>query len=103
VGDGDEREIAAPPPQNGRVPRRGAPPERPAESGFARLFIGAGRTAGIRPADLVGAIAGEANVPSKAIGAIRSRRTFRVVEVPEELADGIIASMRGRRACAARR
>ncbi len=62
---------------------------------LARLFIGAGRVAGIRPADLVGAIAGEAGVPSSVIGSIRISENFSVVEVPEDLADQIITSMRG--------
>jgi ATP-dependent RNA helicase DeaD len=34
-------------------------------------------------------------VPSSAIGAIRIAETFSVVEVPDDLADGIIAAMRG--------
>jgi ATP-dependent RNA helicase DeaD len=67
-----------------------------------RLFIGAGRTAGIRPADLVGAITGEAGVPSRALGAIEITDRFSLVEVPDELADDIIAalstaSLRGKR------
>jgi ATP-dependent RNA helicase DeaD len=96
VGNGEEREIAAPPPRARPAahvgPARGS---RSVEAGFARLFVGAGRAVGIRPADLVGAIAGEAKVPSRAIGAIRVAENFSVVDVPEELADGIIASMRG--------
>ena len=55
---------------------------------MARVFVGAGKKAGIRPADLVGAIAGESGVPSNAIGAIRIAENFSVVEVPEDLADG---------------
>jgi ATP-dependent RNA helicase DeaD len=58
-----------------------------------RVFIGAGKKAGIRPADLVGAIAGEAKVPSTAIGAIRVSESFSVVEVPADLADAIIAAV----------
>ena len=34
------------------------------------LFFGAGRDAGVRPADLVGAIANEAGVPARTLGAI---------------------------------
>jgi ATP-dependent RNA helicase DeaD len=34
----------------------------------ARLFIGAGKRSGIRPADLVGAIAGETGVPGNMLG-----------------------------------
>jgi ATP-dependent RNA helicase DeaD len=60
----------------------------------ARLFVGAGRRAGIRPADLVGAIAGEAGVPSRALGAIEITDTFSLVEVPDELADEIVKVMR---------
>ena len=62
---------------------------------LARLFIGAGKAGGIRPADLVGAIAGEAGVPSSVIGGIRISENFSMVEVPEDLADQIIAAMRG--------
>jgi ATP-dependent RNA helicase DeaD len=59
-----------------------------------RLFVGAGRRSGIRPADLVGAIAGEAGVPASALGAIEIADAFSLVEVPDELADRIITAMR---------
>ena len=58
-----------------------------------RLFVGAGRDAGIRPGDVVGAITGEAGVPSRVIGAIEIRERFSLVEVPDELADDIIAAL----------
>jgi ATP-dependent RNA helicase DeaD len=61
----------------------------------ARLYIGAGRTAKIRPADLVGAICNEAGVDPRAIGAIQITERFSLVEVPEEIADGIIETLRG--------
>ena len=97
-GDGREEEIAAP-------PQRPASPggrERGSGRGFARLWVGAGRNAGIRPADLVGAIAGESGVPSSAIGAIRISENFSVVEVPDDAADSIIeavsaATLRGKK------
>ena len=60
-----------------------------------RVFVGAGKKAGIRPGDLVGAIAGESGVPSSAIGAIRIAENFSVVEVPEDLADAIIEAVGG--------
>ena len=59
-----------------------------------RLFIGAGRDAGIRPGDLVGAITGEADVPSRSLGAIEIADKFSLVEVPEALADRIIAALK---------
>jgi ATP-dependent RNA helicase DeaD len=59
-----------------------------------RLFIGAGRDAGVRPGDLVGAITGEADVRSRSLGAIEIADTFSLVEVPETLADQIIAALK---------
>ena len=59
-----------------------------------RLFVGAGRDAGIRPGDLVGAITGEADVPSRSLGAIEIADKFSLVEVPEALADRIIAALK---------
>ena len=82
------------------IKRRAGPPAE----GFdmARLFIGVGRQAGIRPADLVGAIAGEAGVEGRSIGAIQIGDTYSLVEVPESNADQVIAALkqatlRGRR------
>ena len=62
---------------------------------IARLYIGAGRQAKIRPADLVGAIVNEAGVDPRAIGAIQITERFSLVEVPDEIADGIIDTLRG--------
>jgi ATP-dependent RNA helicase DeaD len=61
----------------------------------ARLYIGAGRTAKVRPSDLVGAIVNEAGVDPRAIGAIQITERFSLVEVPDEIADGIIDTLRG--------
>jgi ATP-dependent RNA helicase DeaD len=98
--DGDEEELvaAAPhaskrPASGGRANRKG--PRGASEGGpFVRLFVGAGRRAGIRPGDLVGAITGETGTPSSALGAIEIADTYSLVNVPEELADGIVAGMR---------
>lgn len=62
-------------------------------SGMARVYIGAGRTAGIRPADLVGAIANEAKMPASHIGAIEVGDRFSLVEVPEDRLRGIIEAL----------
>jgi ATP-dependent RNA helicase DeaD len=63
------------------------------DAGVAKLYIGAGRTAGIRPGDLVGAIANEASVNSNQIGAIEVTDRFSLVDVPEELSRGIIEAL----------
>jgi len=52
-----------------------------AERDYVRLFVGLGRHAGVRPADLVGAIANEAGVKGDAIGAIEIADRFSMVEV----------------------
>ena len=72
-----------------RVPSAGA---HPAES-IARLYIGAGRKAKVRPGDLVGAIANEAGIDAGAIGAVRISDRYSLVEVPEEVADNVIAAL----------
>jgi hypothetical protein len=40
------------------------------DEGFARLFLSVGRMHGVRPGDVVGAIAGESGLPGKIIGSI---------------------------------
>ncbi|MGE0590945.1 MAG: DEAD/DEAH box helicase [Vicinamibacterales bacterium] len=62
---------------------------------FVRVFIGAGSRGGIRVADLVGAITGEARVPASAVGAVQIAEQFSIVEVPEDLAEQIIRAVRG--------
>jgi ATP-dependent RNA helicase DeaD len=100
-GDGDDREIPAagrakarePGPDRKRGPReRGG---RAPEGDMTRLFVGAGRRGGIRPGDLVGAITGEAGIEARAIGAIEISDAFSLIEVPEALADEVIAALRG--------
>jgi ATP-dependent RNA helicase DeaD len=85
------RDAAAP-----RAPRDGGKGKRRGtrEPAGAQLFIGAGRKAGIRPADLVGAITGESGVDGSALGPIQITDTYSLVGVPEELADEIIAAMK---------
>lgn len=69
---------------------------------MARLYVGVGREAGIRPGDLVGAIAKEAEVNSNIIGAIEIEPRFSIVDVPATMASDIIetlgrARIKGRR------
>ncbi|HEX5598626.1 MAG TPA: DEAD/DEAH box helicase [Micromonosporaceae bacterium] len=74
-----------------RAERRG----RPAVGGMTRLFVSAGRSAGIRPQDLVGAIAGESRLSGRDIGAIEISDRFSLVEVPESAARDVITALRG--------
>jgi ATP-dependent RNA helicase DeaD len=61
---------------------------------FTRIHIGAGRKSGIRAGDLVGAIAGEAGIDSRLLGAIQIADRYALVEVPEQLANKIINALR---------
>ncbi|MCC7360266.1 MAG: DEAD/DEAH box helicase [Anaerolineales bacterium] len=76
------------------VPVEPAPEAVPvAEDGMVRLFIAAGRVSGVRPADIVGAIANEAGVPGKAIGAIDIYDDFTFVDVPAEYYAQVLSAM----------
>ncbi|MDQ4045097.1 MAG: DEAD/DEAH box helicase, partial [Chloroflexota bacterium] len=66
---------------------------RGAESGMTRLFINIGHNFRVRPQDFVGAIANEAKIPGRAIGAIDIHDTFSFVDVPENMAEQVIDAM----------
>jgi ATP-dependent RNA helicase DeaD len=89
--DGRKARSRDPRPATGRDPRR---PRRAAE-GTTRLFVGLGRSGGVRPQDLVGAIAGESHLSGRDIGAIEIADRFSLVEVPESAADDVIKALRG--------
>jgi ATP-dependent RNA helicase DeaD len=85
--------------ENGVPARGGSRPERPARrpsggGAAARLFVGAGRDAGIRPGDLVGAITGETGLKGRDIGSIEIHQRFALVEVPESAADEVVQALR---------
>jgi len=73
---------------------RGPGRSREPSPGMTRLFIGVGRTSGIRPGDLVGAIAGEAGLTGKDVGGIQISERFSLVEVPDAEADNVIAALK---------
>ena len=73
-----------------RPPARGNRAGGPA----ARLFVGMGRDAGIRPGDLVGAITGETGLTGRDVGAIEIHQRFALVEVPESAADEVVHALR---------
>ena len=71
--------------------QRGA---RPATEGTTRLFVGTGRSSGVRPQDLVGVIASKSYLSGKDVGAIEIADRFSLVEVPESAADDVVAALR---------
>ena len=62
---------------------------------MTRLFVGTGKVAGVRPQDLVGAIANQSSVQGNAIGSIQIMDKFSLVEVPESSANEVIDALRG--------
>jgi ATP-dependent RNA helicase DeaD len=63
------------------------------EAGMARLLLQVGKRHGVRPADLVGAIANEARVPGDVIGDIDLFDSFSVIEVPAAIAARVEAAL----------
>ncbi len=71
------------------------PTREPRDEGPMMLLrISVGKDESIRPADLVGAIAGEAKIPSGAIGAIKVHDDYSLVEIPAELAERVVTALK---------
>jgi ATP-dependent RNA helicase DeaD len=65
------------------------------ERGMTRLYIDIGREDGVRPADLVGAIANEADIPGRSIGAIELFDRFSLVDVPSGQSEHVLETLKG--------
>ncbi len=75
--------------------RGGAAGARPPKTGTTRLFVNAGRASGVRPQDIVGALANESSLSGRDIGAIQIHERHALVDVPEHAADDLLRSLRG--------
>jgi ATP-dependent RNA helicase DeaD len=60
------------------------------EPGMVRLLLDVGKAQGVRPGDVVGAIAGEAGIPGRSIGAIDIRTNQTFVDVKEDHAEKVL-------------
>ncbi|MBX3053082.1 MAG: DEAD/DEAH box helicase [Caldilineaceae bacterium] len=60
------------------------------EKGMVRLSLSAGKVQGLRPNDVVSAIARHAQIPGRAIGAIHIRQEHTLVDVPEHLVSQVL-------------
>ncbi|GAB3271484.1 hypothetical protein GCM10027347_42780 [Larkinella harenae] len=76
-----------------REDRDRTPRER--EANMTRLFVSVGRRDFIRPGDIVGAIAGEANIPGSSIGHIDIFDKHTYVDVPRDVANRVVDAMEG--------
>jgi len=64
------------------------------EAGMVRLTLNMGKKNGVKPADIVGAIASRARIPGYAIGKILIRDTNTLVDVPEEFLPQVLEKSR---------
>jgi ATP-dependent RNA helicase DeaD len=60
------------------------------EEGMVRLKLNKGKMHGIRPSDIVGTIAFQANIPGYTIGKIRIEDKHTFVDIPEDLLDQVL-------------
>jgi ATP-dependent RNA helicase DeaD len=77
-----------------KAPKRSRAAGSRSDADVTRLYIGLGRASGMRPADIVGAIANEANINPRDIGAIDIADRFSIVEVPSAELQSIIGALR---------
>ena len=87
----------------GERDRSGNKGQRSGGAGTGFVHVSLGRKAGVRPGDLVGAIANETGLVGRDIGPIRISDAYSVVGVPEASVDHVIntmqsTTMRGKRA-----
>lgn len=121
---GDEEEIPSPPPPrpaqgrdfHDRGPRHAGParpgdrfgPRRPGHEperdrprrprqGMVKLYVGAGRSLGVMPREIVSVIENEVGLNARDIGSIDIAENFSLVEVPEALANEVIDILDGGR------
>ena len=65
-----------------------------ARDGMVRLFINVGKNHKVKPANILGAIAGESGMPGKLVGSIEMYDKYTFVEVPKSEAPKVLAAMK---------
>ncbi len=77
-----------------RAKRPGGPPSRPAEAGTTRYRLAVGHMHGVKPGNIVGAIANEAGVDSRNIGRVDIRDDHSLVDLPAGMPENILQHLR---------
>lgn len=80
-----------------RTGKRKEPSKIGPEHGMTRLYIDIGREGNVRPSDIVGAIANEADIPGRSIGAIEIYDYFTLVDVPSGDAKKVLRALKDTR------
>ncbi len=76
-----------------KAPDRSDRGRRTPDGPTGSVYLNLGSKAGVRPADLVGAIANEAGIPGREVGPIRIGDTYAVVGVPEGVVEDVIKAL----------
>ncbi len=90
----DERE-----PRSRREPRERKPRQREPEEGMERYRIAVGRQHGVKPGNIVGAIANEAGLDSQHIGHIDIQESFSFIDLPSGMPEDIFRDLQKVRVC----
>jgi ATP-dependent RNA helicase DeaD len=79
-----------------RPDRAGAPggPPRPPAEGSVRYRLAVGHAHGVKPGNIVGAIANEANVDSRRIGRVDIRDDYSLVDLPDGLPNEVLQHLK---------
>jgi len=78
-----------------REPRKYKDSKRSAPMGEStRLKLDVGREEGVRPGDIVGAIANEADIPGSHIGAIEIHDHYSMVDIPSKQVPNVLLAMK---------
>lgn len=81
-----------------KKPRHGKSGKR-SDARMRRYRIQVGHDHGVKPGNIVGAIANEAKLPSRLIGPIKIQRDYSTVELPEDLSAKQLHTIRTARVC----
>jgi len=96
AGGGDKEDDEPPRPAKAPAnqPARITEGHRDSSIKMARMYVGAGRLAGILPQNIVGAITGESGIKGHLIGAIEISDKYSLVELPDQIMDDVVRAMR---------
>ena len=67
---------------------------RKSDGDMARLFVNLGKNQGVRPGDILGAVAGESGISGRMIGSIDMYDKYTSVEVPSDCAGEVVECMK---------
>jgi ATP-dependent RNA helicase DeaD len=100
AGDGrpprEERPPRTPRERETRRPRHTKPHSRDGVP-YVKLVVGAGRSHGIEPADVVGAVVDHTHLENDDVRHVRVLERFSFVEVPQQRADEVVDKVNGKR------